>query len=62
MILAIQHGDDMKGFNKALSGTFAHAGANTYRSVAATVGRRRMKIHAQPVDYYESQLSKLSGK
>lgn len=61
MIQAIQHGDDMKGFNKALSATIAHAGANTFRSLAATVTRSRMKIHAQPVDYYESQLSKLSA-
>ena len=61
MIQAIQHGDDMPGFNKALSATIAHAGMNTYRSIGLAVTRRRMKIHAQPIDYYESQLSKLSA-
>ena len=61
MIQAIQHGDDMPGFNKALLATFSHAGANTYRSLALTVTRHRMKIHSQPIDYYESQLSKLSA-
>ena len=61
MIQAIQHGDDMKGFNKALSATIVHAGANAYRSVAANVTRNRMKIHSQPSDYYESQLLKLSA-
>jgi acyl-CoA dehydrogenase len=61
MIKAIQHGDDMPGFNKALLDTIKHGGANTYRSLAATVTRRRMKIHSQPVDYYESQLNKLSA-
>lgn len=61
MIKAIQHGDDMPAFNKALADTIKHGGANTYRSLAATVTRRRMKIHSQPVDYYESQLAKLSA-
>jgi acyl-CoA dehydrogenase len=61
MIKAIQHGDDMPAFNKALAATLSHAAVNTGRSLSATVTRRRMKIHSQPVDYYESQLSKLSA-
>ena len=60
MIKAIQHGDDMKGFNKALSETISHAATNTFRSLNSTVTRRRFK-GSDTVGYYESQLAKLSA-
>ena len=60
LIKAIQHGDDLKGFNDALGKTIGHGVANTSRSVAAAVTRRRLR-GSDPLGYYESQLSRLAA-
>ena len=60
MIKAIQHGNDMAGFNKALAETIGHGASNLGRSLMYTVTRQRMKGN-NPVAYYESQLAKMSA-
>ena len=60
MIKAINHGDDMKGFNKALGETITHGATNLGRSLAAVATRQRFKGN-NPVAYYESQLGRLSA-
>lgn len=60
IIKAIQHGDDMKGFNAALSSTIGHAFTNVGRSLSAAVTRSRSK-GSDPVAYYENQLGRLSA-
>ena len=60
MIKAIQHGDDMAGFNKALGETIGHGASNLGRSLMYTVTRPRFRGN-DPVTYYESQLAKLSS-
>jgi len=60
IIKAIQNGDDLKGFNSALSKTIGHAASNLSRSLVSSVTRKRSK-GSQPVSYYESQLAKLAA-
>lgn len=61
VIKSIQKGDDMKGFNAALTATIGHALTNVGRSfVSGTVGRRFSRGN-DPVGYYESQLGRLAA-
>lgn len=59
VIKAIQHGDDMKGFNKEIAATILHAVNNTTASVGRALFRSRSQSDLQ--SYYESQLSRLSA-
>ena len=59
LIKSIQHGDDLKGFNSALTSIIGHAVGNVGRSLSAAAGRRRSK-GSDAVGYYESQLGRLS--
>jgi acyl-CoA dehydrogenase len=59
IIKAIQTGDDMRGFNLALSQTIIHGVTNTYRSVYHALFRSR-SYGRDPTSYYENQLSRLS--
>jgi acyl-CoA dehydrogenase len=60
IIKAIQAGNDMPGFNKAVTATIAHGATNLGRSLASTVTRQRFKGN-DVVSYYESQLGKLAA-
>jgi acyl-CoA dehydrogenase len=58
IIKSIQHGDDMKGFNQALTQIIQHATMNLGRSLSSAVTRSRST--SDRVAYYESQLAKLA--
>jgi hypothetical protein len=60
IIKAIQHGDDMQGFNAALGSTIGHAVNTTFLSTTSALTRSRVRGN-DPIAYYESQLSRLSA-
>lgn len=60
IIKAIQHGDDMKGFNEAVTKTIVHTSQNLFQSIKYNFTRERFSQKSDPIKYYESQLSKLA--
>jgi len=60
IIKAIEKGDDMKGFNNALTSIIGHALSNTSRSVGSALFRSRSR-GSDPIGYYESQLGRLTA-
>ena len=62
IIEAIGKGDDMKGFNSALTGTIKHGATNLGRSLISGMFRSRMAPAKKDlVSHYQSQLEKLSA-
>ena len=61
IIKAIQHGDDMKGFNAHLSSVIGHALTNTARSASAAVLRSRSRPAGDASGHWESQLNRLAS-
>mmetsp|Transcript_17867 Transcript_17867/g.23161 ORF Transcript_17867/g.23161 Transcript_17867/m.23161 type:complete len:442 (-) Transcript_17867:312-1637(-) len=59
LVLAIQDGDNMKGFNENLTKIIGHAVGNTGRSFGRALLRSRSKGDLE--NYYESQLNRLSS-
>ncbi|CAM9317431.1 unnamed protein product [Ectocarpus sp. 6 AP-2014] len=60
IIRSIQHGDDQKGFNKALGQIIGHGVANSTRSFARALTRSRSR-GSDPAAYYASQLDRLTA-
>ena len=60
IIEAIGKGNDMKGFNAALTGIIGHGATNLGRSLLSSALRSRSR-GKNPVPHYESQLQKLSA-
>lgn len=60
MIKSIQKGDDMPGFNAALTKIIGHFASNSARSISSAISRKRSR-GSDPVEYYESQLNRLSA-
>jgi len=60
LVLAIQDGDDMKGFNQHLAKVVGHATSNTFRSFGRALFRSRMK-GSDMEGHYESQLNRLAS-
>jgi acyl-CoA dehydrogenase len=60
IIKSIQAGNDMKGFNKAITATIGHGATNLGRSLVTSVTRQRFKSGGL-ASYYESQLTKLAA-
>lgn len=63
IIKSIQKGDDMKGFNEALTATIGHFFKNFGASLVANVTRPRFSFQKSSdlAGFYESQLTKLSS-
>lgn len=59
LIKAIQNGNDLKGFNNALTGIIQHAFSTLGSSLSQAITRSRNT--SDPISYYESQLSKLTS-
>jgi len=59
LVLAIQDGNDMKGFNQHLTKVLQHAVVNTGRTFTRAILRSRSKGDLE--SYYESQLGRLSS-
>lgn len=59
VIQAIQKGDDMAGFNKALASLISHGASNAFKSVTLAATRSR-SLGSDNVAHYESQLLRLS--
>ena len=63
IIHSIQKGDDMAGFNKALSGTISHLLSNMGTSIVSNFTRPRFSFQKKSdlAGFYEAQLNKLSS-
>ncbi|CAM9656701.1 unnamed protein product [Ascophyllum nodosum] len=60
VIRAIQHGDDMQGFNKALGQIVSHGVTNSTRSFTRALTRSRW-AGSDPAAHYASQLDRLTA-